>query len=146
MLRLISLIVLMTAGIACGPPAASQTRTPDRSPAQPAGCLEDSDCAANQFCSSELGRCDDLQAPECDLEAGDFCACSTDGDCPDGSYCNEQGLCELSASPNPNPVTPPEGCAQNTDCAANEECVEGACVERPEPQCRTDRQCPDGQR
>ena len=146
-MRSISIIVLMTVGVACGPPAtsqSSQSRAADRSSESADGCVQDSDCAANQICVADIGRCNSIEPAQCDLEAGDFCACASDAECPGGAYCNAQGLCEPNATP--DPVTPPQGCAQNSDCTAGETCVNGDCVAQATPECRTDRQCPGGQR
>jgi len=147
MLRSISIITLMTASVACGPPASSQTRIADRSGERAADCTQDSDCDSDQFCLPDVGQCDEIEPAECNLQTGDVCACASDAECPDGAYCNTQGLCELNVTsePAPDPVAP-EDCGQNADCAAGESCVDGACVEQASPECRTDRQCPGGQR
>ena len=60
-------------------------------------------------------------------------ACTKDGDCPTGDYCN-QGACVLDTRPKPN-------CTTNTDCAGSggqpESCVGGYCRYN----CSTDQQC-----
>ncbi len=145
-MRFVSIMVLITVGVACGPPTNAQNRTTEWSGERAQGCVQDSDCAANQICLAEFGRCKSVERADCNLEAGEFCACASDAECPDGAYCNGEGLCELNATSAPNPVPPPQRCLQNADCAADQLCVDGACVGQATPECRTDRQCPGGQR
>lgn len=81
---------------------------------KPITCVIDDQCPC--------GPCDNGQ---CTL------ACEDNTDCPAGQVCGDDGRC-----------TPCRSCAQDSDCGAGIECVEGCCDQL--PSCRSDSDCETG--
>lgn len=106
------------------------------------GCERDRDCTEGQACVD--GACVDPSfecATDRDCDDGDVCidaecvtpaerdACTFSYECDDG-FCID-GLCRTE-------------CADDSSCAADEQCRGGVCSPRPEPECRTGADCGEG--
>lgn len=118
-------------------------------------CVEDRDCLDGFSC--QQGACTE-QVRTCrtddDCVFGEECQngecvkvegyCERNGDCPDGYVCRgETSTCIPVGDNNSEPE-----CTLNSDCASDEICEDGACVDAPveEPDCQRDSDCPSGMR
>lgn len=95
----------------------------NEAPQPPVGaCTIDDDCDLGQICNRTR-----------DQSAGQ-CICQGDLTCPDGTFCNALGVCQIQT-----------GCRRNSDCSdASKFCdlASGECLERTE--CGFDAHCPGG--
>jgi hypothetical protein len=99
-------------------------------PPAPTTCARTSECPVGQVCT-DTG---------CAIQG-----CTSDRDCGNGLACvTGAGGTRFCARPGttPTPVTPT--CTSNTQCQANEVCLNGACVMSTNPGCTTDTQCTNG--
>ena len=75
-------------------------------------CLLDTDCPSGQLCDRETSQCEE--------------GCIDDNDCPLGSSCvgtqGGESVCVLDDEEQEDPV-----CIEDTDCADQERCLQGAC-------------------
>ncbi len=153
MKRILSFGVLAGLGVMLGCPiygGDGTTVTP--------GCTNSNECGSGYTCGSD-GQCDPGDCTvtgcstgfTCKINNGNAsCVANTTGDggndsgpgpysgCFADTDCASSGL--GSKCLNATCVTPPNQCADETQCAANEQCVQGACT----PSCSGTVACPTG--
>ncbi len=92
-------------------------------------CGQDSDCSPSEVCDVSRGRCvpAGTDGDEADEEAQNVC--TTDDDCPYGTFCDPNGNCAVE-------------CSSDADCAAPKTCdlAHGRCVD--DSGCTNDEECP----
>jgi len=102
------------------------------------GCTQDSDCGEKQLCQNsvcvDVGCIDHSHCLPEQYCSNNSCVndeCSTDADCALGEECAPEGFCREEQV---------QTCSVDTECGANELCLDGTC--QIPPACTEDLDCP----